>query len=85
MIFCFVFYSKATNSEILVRCSSLLVGVLGCYCFVGIIPEEQVYTSELFQKAKVGEKCADNVNIFSGVYSWENQCICLENTNFYVG
>jgi ataxia telangiectasia mutated family protein len=31
------------------------VGVLGCYCYVGIITEEEAYTSELFQKAKVGQ------------------------------
>ncbi|XP_035299587.1 serine-protein kinase ATM isoform X8 [Cricetulus griseus] len=44
--------SEITSPETLVRCSSLLVGVLGCYCFVGIIMEEEAYKSELFQKAK---------------------------------
>ncbi|KAH0500698.1 Serine-protein kinase ATM [Microtus ochrogaster] len=44
--------SEITSSETLVRCSSLLVGVLGCYCYLGIIMEEEAYKSELFQKAK---------------------------------
>ncbi|XP_012584841.1 PREDICTED: serine-protein kinase ATM-like [Condylura cristata] len=44
--------SETPNLETLVRCSSLLVGVLGCYCSVGVITEEEVYKSELFQKAK---------------------------------
>lgn len=48
-------YFKITSSETLVRCSSLLVGVLGCYCYLGIIMEEEAYKSELFQKAKVGK------------------------------
>lgn len=44
--------SEITSSETLVRCSSLLVGVLGCYCYMGVITEDEAYKSELFQKAK---------------------------------
>uniref|UniRef100_A0A8C5IPZ9 non-specific serine/threonine protein kinase n=1 Tax=Junco hyemalis TaxID=40217 RepID=A0A8C5IPZ9_JUNHY len=36
----------------LVRCVSLLAGVLGCYCYTGILKEEDACKSELFQKAK---------------------------------
>uniref|UniRef100_A0A8C3U3C7 non-specific serine/threonine protein kinase n=1 Tax=Catharus ustulatus TaxID=91951 RepID=A0A8C3U3C7_CATUS len=36
----------------LVRCVSLLVGVLGCYCYTGIFKEEDACESALFQNAK---------------------------------
>uniref|UniRef100_A0A803V4M0 non-specific serine/threonine protein kinase n=1 Tax=Ficedula albicollis TaxID=59894 RepID=A0A803V4M0_FICAL len=36
----------------LVRCVSLLVGVLGCYCYTGIFKEEDACKSALFQNAK---------------------------------
>lgn len=39
--------------EHLVRCVSLLIGVLGCYCYTGVFTEEDACKSELFQKAKV--------------------------------
>lgn len=55
MFFYLCFTFKTSNTETLVRCSSLLVGVLGCYCYMGVITEEEAYKSELFQKAKVGE------------------------------
>lgn len=53
LIFYFLFYLKSTNAETLIRCSSLVVGVLSCYCYVGVITEEEAYNAELFQKAKV--------------------------------
>lgn len=53
MFLCFTF--KTSNTEMLLRCSSLLVGVLGCYCYMDVITEEEAYKSELFQKAKVEE------------------------------
>lgn len=82
-IYLFVFYFKTTNTGTLVRCSSLLVGVLGCYCFVGVITEEEAYKSELFQKAKVGEFMQIKFWIkLKEIYSWENWCIYLENINF---
>ncbi|XP_071591031.1 serine-protein kinase ATM-like isoform X2 [Heliangelus exortis] len=40
------------SAEHLVQCVSLLIGVLGCYCYTGIFKEEDVCKSELFQKAK---------------------------------
>ncbi|XP_074841015.1 serine-protein kinase ATM isoform X2 [Carettochelys insculpta] len=43
--------SKST-AEHLVRCASLLAGVLGCYCYAGMLTEEDACKSELFQKAK---------------------------------
>uniref|UniRef100_A0A8C3MX52 non-specific serine/threonine protein kinase n=1 Tax=Geospiza parvula TaxID=87175 RepID=A0A8C3MX52_GEOPR len=36
----------------LVRCVSLLAGVLGCYCYTGIFKEEDACKSALFQNAK---------------------------------
>ncbi|EHB14073.1 Serine-protein kinase ATM [Heterocephalus glaber] len=57
--------SEITNSETLVQCSILLVGVLGCYCYVGIITEEEAYKSELFQKAKSLMQCAgESISLF---------------------
>ncbi|XP_039239372.1 serine-protein kinase ATM-like [Pipra filicauda] len=44
--------SKVLSAEHLVRCVSLLVGVLGCYCYTGIFKEEDACKSELFQNAK---------------------------------
>ncbi|NWY72580.1 ATM kinase, partial [Erithacus rubecula] len=44
--------SKVVTAEHLVRCVSLLVGVLGCYCFTGIFKEEDACKSALFQNAK---------------------------------
>lgn len=83
IIYSFVFYLKTTNSETLVRCSSLLVGVLSCYCCVGIIAEEEAYESELFQKAKVGEFILTKIWVnLSEMYPCENWCICLEKHKF---
>ncbi|XP_009586363.1 PREDICTED: serine-protein kinase ATM-like, partial [Fulmarus glacialis] len=44
--------SKVVAAEHLVRCVSLLIGVLGCYCYTGIFKEEDACKSELFQNAK---------------------------------
>ncbi|XP_043928554.1 serine-protein kinase ATM isoform X2 [Protopterus annectens] len=44
--------SETTPGEYLIRCAGLLVSVLGCYCFIGAIPEEEACKSNLFQKAK---------------------------------
>ncbi|XP_016156779.1 PREDICTED: serine-protein kinase ATM [Ficedula albicollis] len=44
--------SKVVTAEHLVRCVSLLVGVLGCYCYTGIFKEEDACKSALFQNAK---------------------------------
>uniref|UniRef100_A0A8C6Z7X0 non-specific serine/threonine protein kinase n=1 Tax=Nothoprocta perdicaria TaxID=30464 RepID=A0A8C6Z7X0_NOTPE len=43
---------KLIAAEHLVRCVGLLVGVLGCYCYAGMLTEEDACKSELFQKAK---------------------------------
>ncbi|XP_042694753.1 serine-protein kinase ATM isoform X1 [Centrocercus urophasianus] len=57
--------SKLVAVEHLVRCVSLLVGVLGCYCYTGVFTEEDACKSELFQKAKslihyVGESISNS-------------------------
>ncbi|XP_073922893.1 serine-protein kinase ATM isoform X4 [Castor canadensis] len=72
--------SEVTNSETLVRCSSLLVGVLGCYCYVGIITEEEAYTSELFQKAKCLMQCAGEcVSVFKNKTNEESRINSLRS------
>ncbi|NXW63760.1 ATM kinase, partial [Eurystomus gularis] len=43
---------KVVTAEHLVRCVSLLTGVLGCYCHTGVLKEEDACKSELFQKAR---------------------------------
>ncbi|XP_048790883.1 serine-protein kinase ATM isoform X2 [Lagopus muta] len=57
--------SKLVAVEHLVRCVSLLIGVLGCYCYTGVFTEEDACKSELFQKAKslihyVGESISNS-------------------------
>ncbi|KFV19193.1 Serine-protein kinase ATM, partial [Tauraco erythrolophus] len=59
--------SKVVAAEHLVRCVSLLIGVLGCYCYTGIFKEEDAPKSELFQSAKslihyAGESIAQSKN-----------------------
>uniref|UniRef100_A0A8C0AYU6 non-specific serine/threonine protein kinase n=1 Tax=Buteo japonicus TaxID=224669 RepID=A0A8C0AYU6_9AVES len=43
---------KVVAAEHFVRCISLLIGVLGCYCYTGIFKEEDAFKSELFQNAR---------------------------------
>ncbi|XP_069739549.1 serine-protein kinase ATM [Phaenicophaeus curvirostris] len=59
--------SKLVAAEHLIRCVTLLIGVLGCYCYTGILKEEDACKSELFQKAKslihyAGESIAQSKN-----------------------
>uniref|UniRef100_A0A8C3VYE6 Serine-protein kinase ATM n=1 Tax=Catagonus wagneri TaxID=51154 RepID=A0A8C3VYE6_9CETA len=74
-------YSPETSdSETLVRCSSLLVGILGCYCYVGVIAEEEAYTSELFQKAKSLMQCAgESITLFQSKTDEESRILPLRN------
>ncbi|XP_042315979.1 serine-protein kinase ATM isoform X2 [Sceloporus undulatus] len=60
-------FSFEMSAETLVRCGGLLAGVLGCYCYAGILTEEEAYKSELFYKAKslihyVGESISQSKN-----------------------
>ncbi|XP_016073693.1 PREDICTED: serine-protein kinase ATM isoform X3 [Miniopterus natalensis] len=72
--------SETTNTETLVRCSSLLVGVLGCYCYVGVITEEEAYKSELFQKAKSLMQCAgESITLFKNKTNEESRIVSLRN------
>ncbi|XP_070480934.1 serine-protein kinase ATM isoform X2 [Equus przewalskii] len=72
--------SETTNSETLVRCSSLLVGVLGCYRYVGVIAEEEAYKSELFQKAKSLMQCAgESITLFKNKTNEESRIVSLRN------
>ncbi|KAK2495794.1 hypothetical protein MC885_002133, partial [Smutsia gigantea] len=71
---------KTTNSETLVRCSSLLVGVLSCCCYVGIIAEEEAYESELFQKAKSLMQCAgEMITLFKNKTNEESRIVSVRN------
>ncbi|KAB1254919.1 Serine-protein kinase ATM [Camelus dromedarius] len=72
--------SETSNSEALVRCSRLLVGVLGCYCYVGVIAEEEAYASELFQKAKSLMQCAgESITLFKNKTNEEFRIVQLRN------
>ncbi|XP_011366455.1 serine-protein kinase ATM isoform X2 [Pteropus vampyrus] len=71
---------ETTNTGTLVRCSSLLVGVLGCYCFVGVITEEEAYKSELFQKAKSLMQCAgESITLFKNKTNEESRIVSLRD------
>ncbi|NXJ58989.1 ATM kinase, partial [Rostratula benghalensis] len=59
--------SKVVAAEHLVRCVSLLIGVLGCYCCTGVLKDEDACKSKLFQTAKslfhyVGEGVSQSKN-----------------------
>ncbi|XP_037697256.1 serine-protein kinase ATM isoform X2 [Choloepus didactylus] len=72
-----------TNLEMLIRCSSLLVGVLGCYCYMGIITEEEACKSELFQKAKSLMQCAgESITLFKNKTNEESRIGSLRNMMF---
>ncbi|XP_021062119.1 serine-protein kinase ATM [Mus pahari] len=72
--------SEITSSETLVRCSSLLVGVLGCYCYMGIITEDEAHKSELFQKAKSLMQCAgESISLFKNKTNEESRIGSLRN------
>uniref|UniRef100_A0A6J0UF85 non-specific serine/threonine protein kinase n=1 Tax=Pogona vitticeps TaxID=103695 RepID=A0A6J0UF85_9SAUR len=45
-------FSLENTPEIALRCASILTGVLGCYCYAGMLTEEAAQRSELFHKAK---------------------------------
>eukprot|EP00071_Canis_lupus_P020251 XP_013968668.1 serine-protein kinase ATM isoform X1 [Canis lupus familiaris] len=71
---------ETTDAETLIRCSSLLVGVLGCYCSVSVITEEEAYTSELFQKAKSLMQCAgESITLFKNKTHEESRIVSLRN------
>ncbi|XP_056650415.1 serine-protein kinase ATM isoform X2 [Monodelphis domestica] len=72
-------YSSETIwSEALIRCSSLLVGVLGCYCNAGILSEEDAYTSKLFQNAKSLMQCAGKcITLFKSKINEESKICSL--------
>ncbi|XP_045153674.1 serine-protein kinase ATM [Echinops telfairi] len=74
-------YSPETaDSDALVRCSSVLVGVLGCYCYVGVIAEEEAHKSELFQKAKSLMQCAgESITLFKNKTNEDPRIDSLRN------
>ncbi|XP_045338641.1 serine-protein kinase ATM isoform X2 [Leopardus geoffroyi] len=71
---------ESTDAETLIRCSSLVVGVLGCYCYMGVIAEEEAYKSELFQKAKSLMQCAgESITVFKNKPHEESRIVSLRN------
>uniref|UniRef100_A0A671YIK5 non-specific serine/threonine protein kinase n=1 Tax=Sparus aurata TaxID=8175 RepID=A0A671YIK5_SPAAU len=50
-------YTPSTPPECLVRCFSLLTGVLAGYVSTGFLTEEEACRSQLFTKAKVSPRC----------------------------
>ncbi|NXH12272.1 ATM kinase, partial [Bucco capensis] len=82
---------KAVAAEHLLRCATLLAGVLACYCHTGVLKEEDAYKSELFQKARslmhyVGESISQSKSKLSedaqlnSLRTWIMQCTkCLCN------
>ncbi|KAM9038350.1 serine-protein kinase ATM isoform X1 [Sarcophilus harrisii] len=72
-------YSLETvRSEALVRCSSLLVGVLGCYCHAGILSEEDAYKSKLFQNAKsLMQYAGKSITLFKSKINEESRICSL--------
>uniref|UniRef100_A0A4X2LA63 Serine-protein kinase ATM n=1 Tax=Vombatus ursinus TaxID=29139 RepID=A0A4X2LA63_VOMUR len=70
--------SETIRSEAFVRCSSLLVGVLGCYCYAGILSEEDAYKSRLFQNAKSLMQCAGkSIALFKSKINEESRICSL--------
>ncbi|XP_072467284.1 serine-protein kinase ATM isoform X5 [Notamacropus eugenii] len=69
---------ETVRSEAFVRCSSLLVGVLGCYCHAGILSEEDAYQSRLFQNAKSLMQCAGkSITLFKSKINEESRICSL--------
>uniref|UniRef100_A0A8D2J9V7 non-specific serine/threonine protein kinase n=1 Tax=Varanus komodoensis TaxID=61221 RepID=A0A8D2J9V7_VARKO len=61
------FSAETTATEFTIRCISLITGVLGCYCYAGLLTEEAACKSQLFHKAKslihyVGETISQSKN-----------------------
>ncbi|XP_069496513.1 serine-protein kinase ATM isoform X1 [Ambystoma mexicanum] len=50
--------SETTPPERIIRCAILLTGVLGYFCYAGILSEEDACKTELFIKAKSLMQCA---------------------------
>uniref|UniRef100_A0A8C3RPQ8 non-specific serine/threonine protein kinase n=1 Tax=Chelydra serpentina TaxID=8475 RepID=A0A8C3RPQ8_CHESE len=90
--------SESTAAEHLVRCASLLTGVLSCYCYAGTLTEEDACKSELFHKAKslmhyVGESISQSkskLNEDSRIISLRTlitqctNCLCNCTKHFFV-
>ncbi|MEE6472818.1 hypothetical protein FKM82_009734 [Ascaphus truei] len=72
-------YSSETTPAVnLVRCASLLTGVLGCYRYAGVISEEEACNSNLFQKAKMLMQCAgESVSLLKSKLGEEAKIISL--------
>ncbi|XP_029458325.1 serine-protein kinase ATM [Rhinatrema bivittatum] len=71
---------ETTCAENLVRCASLLTGVLGYYCCAGILTEEEACQSELFQKAKsLMHYVGESVSMIKTKLTEETKIISLRN------
>ncbi|XP_066438184.1 serine-protein kinase ATM [Eleutherodactylus coqui] len=69
---------ETTPPESLVRCASLLCGVLACYCHAEVISEDEACQSSLFQKAKMLMQCAgESTSVLKGKLSEEAKIASL--------
>ncbi|KAG2457109.1 ATM kinase, partial [Polypterus senegalus] len=55
--------SQSPQAECLLRCVSLLTGVLSCYIVVGVVTEEDACKTILFQKSKMTRKYEPSMTI----------------------
>ncbi|CAJ0954489.1 unnamed protein product [Ranitomeya imitator] len=70
--------SETTPPESLVRCASLLTGVLACYCHAEVISEDEACQSSLFQKAKMLMQCVgESTSIVKGRLGEEPKIVSL--------
>ncbi|XP_040282187.1 serine-protein kinase ATM [Bufo bufo] len=70
--------AETTPPESLVRCASLLTGVLACYCHAGVISEDGACQSSLFQKAKMLMQCAgESTSMLKGKLNEEPKIVML--------
>nr|XP_014351298.1 PREDICTED: serine-protein kinase ATM [Latimeria chalumnae] len=72
--------SESTPAECLIQCTGLLTGVLGCYCYTGVISEEDACNSNLFQKAKsVMQYAGEYVSLLKNKFGEESKLSSLRS------
>ncbi|XP_063807673.1 serine-protein kinase ATM isoform X2 [Pseudophryne corroboree] len=70
---------ETTPADSLVRCASLLTGVLACYCHAEVISVEDAVKDALFQKAKMLMQCAsESTSFLKGKLNEDSRIVSLE-------
>ncbi|XP_075055005.1 serine-protein kinase ATM [Mixophyes fleayi] len=70
--------SETTPADSLVRCASLMTGVLACYCHAEVISEEDACKTALFQKAKMLMQCTgESTLLLKGKLNEEAKIVSL--------